>query len=48
MENNEFQKVGIKNHICYCLSDTIKTEDFDFNPLLNGKLHQNILIRDVL
>ena len=27
---------------------TIKIEDFDFNPLLNGKLHQNILIRDVL
>ena len=48
MENNKFQKVGIKNRMCYYFNGIIKIEDFDFNVLLNGNLYENILIPSVL
>ena len=31
MENNEFEKVCIKNCTCYYFSDMIKLEDFDID-----------------
>ena len=45
MENNEFQKVYIKNFTCFYFDDIIKLEDFDLdNILLDEKSHENILI----
>ena len=39
MENNEFKNVCKKHCICYCFSDIIKLEDFDFdNILIDEKL----------
>ena len=44
-KNNEFEKVGIKNHPCYYFDDMIKIADFDFNNiLLNKKSYENIFI----
>ena len=31
---DEFKKVGIKNHTCYCFNDIIKIEDFIINDIL--------------
>ena len=48
MKNNEFKKVGIKNHTCYYFNDIIKLEDFDLdNILIDEKSHENILIFDI-
>ena len=49
MENNELKKVHIKNRSCYYFDDIIKFEDFDLdNILIEEKLHENILIYDIL
>ena len=34
MENNEFQKVCIKNRTCYYFDDIIKFEGYDFDSIL--------------
>ena len=48
MENNELQKVRIKNFTCYYFDDIIKLEDFDLdNVLIDKKSHENILIYDI-
>ena len=48
MENNEFEKVCIKNSACYYFDDIIKLEDFYFNNILiHEKSHENILIYDI-
>ena len=48
MENNEFQKVRIKNRTCYYFNNIIKLEDFDLdNFLTNEKSHENIFIYDI-
>ena len=48
MENNEFKKVHIINHMCYYFDDSIKLEDFDLdNILIDEKSHENILIYDI-
>ena len=48
MENNEFEKVCIKNCTCYYFSDMIKLEDFDIDIILiDEKSHKNILIYDI-
>ena len=48
MKNNEFKKVGIKNHTCYYFNDIIKLEDFDLdNILIDEKSHENILTFDI-
>ena len=36
IENNEFEKVRIKNRTCYYFDDIIKLEDFDFDNSLNS------------
>ena len=33
VENNEFQKVRIKNHTCFYFDDIIKLEDFDLDNI---------------
>ena len=33
MENNDFQKVHIKNRTCYYFDDIIKFEVFDFDNI---------------
>ena len=38
----------IKNGTCYYFDDIIKTENFDFNILLEEKLYGSILIYDVM
>ena len=35
MENNEFKKNRIENHMCHYFNDMIKLEDFDFDVLFN-------------
>ena len=48
MENNEFQKVRIKNRTCYYFDDIIQLEYFDLDNILIGeKSHENILIYDI-
>ena len=48
IENNELEKVGIKNPACCHFDKIIKIEDFDFdNILLEKKSCENILIYDV-
>ena len=48
MENNEFKKVLIKNHICYYFDDIIKFEDFESdNILIDETSHENILNYDI-
>ena len=48
MENNEFEKVRIKNRTCYYFDDIIKLEDFSVdNILIDENLHKNILIYDI-
>ena len=48
MENNESEKVHIKNCTCYYFNDIIKLEDFDLeNILIDEKLPENILIYDI-
>ena len=48
MENNEFKKVCIKNHMCYYFDEIIKLEDFDLdNILIDKKSHENILIYNI-
>ena len=37
MENNEFEKVRIKNLTCYYFDDMIRLEDFDRDNILIGK-----------
>ena len=45
MENNEFEKVRIKNRTCYYFDDIIKLGDFDFSDILiDEKSHENNLI----
>ena len=45
MDNNEFEKVRIKNRTCCYFDNIIKLEDFDIdNILIDEKLHENILI----
>ena len=51
MENNEFQKVRIKNRTCYYFNDLIKLEDFNLyfdNILIDEKSYKNILIYDIV
>ena len=33
MEYNQFEKVRIKNHVCYWLDDIFKSDDFDFDNI---------------
>ena len=48
MENNESNRVCIKNRTCYYFDDKIKLEDFDLdNILIDEKWHKNILIYDI-
>ena len=51
MENKEFQKVCIKKSACYYyyyyFNDITKFEDFDFDNLIDEKLHENLLIYKV-
>ena len=48
MENNEFNKVRIKNRSCYYFNGIIKLEDFDLDEILiDEKSHENILIYDI-
>ena len=45
----EFEKVWIKNCMCYYFNDIIKLEDFDHdNIFIDEKSHENILIYDIL
>ena len=45
MENNEFQKVCIKDCTRYYFDGVMKIEDFDFdNILLDEKSSENILL----
>ena len=45
MEDNEFEKVPIKNSTCYDFNDIIKLEDFDIdNILIEEQSHKNNLI----
>ena len=45
MENNELNKVCIKNHMCYYFDGINKIEDFDFgNILLDKRSYDNIWI----
>ena len=49
MENNEFKKFRIKNHMCYYFDDIIKLEDFDLdNILINENSHENISVYEML
>ena len=49
MENNEFNKVCIKNRTCYYFDEIIKLGDFDLdNVLIDEKSHKNVLIDDIL
>ena len=34
MKNNEFKRVGFKNHMCYHFDDIIELENFDLDSLL--------------
>ena len=43
MKNNKFNKVRIKNRMCYYFDDIIKLENFD----INEKPYENILINDI-
>ena len=45
MENNEFAKACIKNHLCY-FDNIIKLEDFEPDILIDEKSWKNILIYD--
>ena len=48
MENNEIQKVPIKNPTCYYFHDMFKLDDFDLdNILLHEESHKNNLIYDI-
>ena len=48
MENNEYQKVPIKNRTCYYFDDIITLEGFDFdNILIDQKSQENILIYNI-
>ena len=48
MENNEFEKVRIKNRTYYYFDDIIKLEDFGLhNNLIDENSHENILIYDI-
>ena len=48
MENNEFEKVRIKNRTCYYFDDIIKLEDFNVdNILIDENSHENVLIYDI-
>ena len=38
MENNEVQKIHIKNRVCNYFNDIIKFEDFDFENILIDKI----------
>ena len=43
MENNELEKVRIKNRTCYYFNDVIKSEDFGLdNILIDKKSQENI------
>ena len=44
MENNDFEKVRIKNRTCYYFDDIIKTEDFDFDNILIGEKSSGIIL----
>ena len=47
MENNEFEKVFIKNRMCYYYDDIIKLQGFVLdNNLIGEQWHKNILIYD--
>ena len=48
MENNEFEKVRIKNRTYYYFNDKIKLKDFSLvNILIDENSHENILIYDI-
>ena len=48
MENNEFEKVCIKNRACYYFDDIIKLEELDLdNILIIQKSQENILTDNV-
>ena len=48
MENKEFEKVCIKNRMCYYLDDIIKSKEFNLDDILTDeKSHENILIYDI-
>ena len=47
-ENNDFERVSIKNRTCYYFHDITKIKDFDFdNVLINSKLYENILTYNI-
>ena len=48
MENNEFNKVRIKNRTCYYFDDIIKLEDFDLDEILiDEQSYENFVIYDI-
>ena len=48
MENNELEKVHMKNRTCCYFDDVIQLEFFDLdNILIYKKLHKNTLIDDI-
>ena len=48
MENNEFNKVRIKNRTCYYFDDIIKLEDFDLDKILiDEQSYENFVIYDI-
>ena len=45
MENNEFGKVCVKNHMCWCFDEILRLENFDLdNFLIDENSHEIILI----
>ena len=47
MESNELKEIDIENCTCYYFDDIIKTEDFDFDVLIDEKSYINILVYDI-
>ena len=46
--NDELKKVHIKNRMCYCFDEIIKSGDFDCdNRSINKKSYKNILLYDI-
>ena len=49
MENNELEKIDMKNRTCYYFDDIMKIKDFEFNNVSSDeKPYLNVLICGVL
>ena len=48
MESNEVKEIDIENHTWYYFDGITKTEDFDFDILIDAKWCKNILVYKIL